>query len=177
MILTKDVHPRKTLFPILVRVSGSTITAPMVRQMEKNLTRGQDSRTRVAVAILQVAAEKDLQVEDRRSGSGRQPRNWLQETKAWAKERGLLQQPVRAQPGARRLVADKFPRIALIIGPPRRLHASELGRGDGLEDERVVRRCERKALGVRGQEPIKAIRTATCGWVSPRRESMSVMTK
>ena len=72
------------------RVSGDTITAPMVRQMEKNLTRGSDSRMRVAVAILQVAAEKDLQVQDRRTGVGRQQRNWLEEAQAWATEKDLL---------------------------------------------------------------------------------------
>ena len=66
------------------RVSGDTITAPMVMQMEKNLTREHDTTHRIAVAILTVAAEKGLQVEDRRTGVGRQKRNWLQETKAWA---------------------------------------------------------------------------------------------
>ena len=66
------------------RVSGDTITAPMVTQMEKNLARAKDTTLRIAAAVITVAAEKGLRVEDRRMGSGRQKRDWLQETKAWA---------------------------------------------------------------------------------------------
>ena len=71
------------------RVSGDTITAPMVRQMEKNLTAAGDTTHRVAVAIITVAAEAGMKVEDRREGRGKAERNWLKETQTWAKAQNI----------------------------------------------------------------------------------------
>ena len=73
------------------RVCGQYISAPKVRQMEANLTRPGEPRSSTAAAIILTAMDLKMTVEDRRQGSGRCNRDWVEESLTWAKNQGWLQ--------------------------------------------------------------------------------------
>ena len=73
------------------RLDGTYISAPMVRQMEHNLTARGNTRTQVAAAIILVAMEDHMKVEDRRQGVGGSESKWVTETVQWAHRQGWLQ--------------------------------------------------------------------------------------
>ena len=88
------------------RVSGTHITAPKIRQMEANLTRKGDPRSRISAAIILTAMDEEMTVEDRRQGTGRGRRNWLQETLTWAAKRGWLRERRQTKAEVQAAAAD-----------------------------------------------------------------------
>ena len=72
------------------RAEGKQVTAAMTRQMEHNLRAAGDTTSRVAAAIMMVAAEQGLTIEDRRQGAGRTPRDWAAESMEWAHKQGWV---------------------------------------------------------------------------------------
>lgn len=74
------------------------IPAGRVRDIERNLRPQNTSRTCVSAALVMVAIEDGIRVEDRRQANGRppaegspKPRSWLKEAAEWAWEKGWLQ--------------------------------------------------------------------------------------
>ena len=72
------------------RLQGTKVTAPMVRQMEANLTQKGEQRKMIAAAVILLAAQSGMTVEDRRQGVGGSERSWAHESIAWAKEAGWM---------------------------------------------------------------------------------------
>ena len=121
------------------RAKGKKLTAAMVRQMEHNLTAAGDTTSRVAAAVMLVAAEDGMTLEDRRQGTGQQ-RDWATETMTWADQQGWVSKQMKTkaikavnphprQLGGKRLEAVCVSRTGLRVGRSNRGAATGIQQG------------------------------------------------
>ena len=119
------------------RATKGTITEPMMKTMEQDLTQKGKSTTQTAAAIMMVAYKGRYKVEARRLTRGGAQRDWIQEAMTWAQNEKWI-----TKAKAKRIVATLTKRNNYDAGRKEEI-AVDIGSGWGGATEGLEREYDR----------------------------------